>query len=620
MLSLRSSALLGALLLLPATARGARHETWIEVRSPHFIVVSNAGDSDARKVAVQFEQVRSLFRGVITIAQNAPSPVITIFAVKDEDSLRELLPEYWTKGHTHPAGIFFSRLGQYYAAVVISAEGENPYETLYHEYYHSLTLPYFPAIPVWLAEGLAEFFGNSRITDKVAYTGQASESLVAELRQNRLIPLDVLFKVDHSSPYYNEQEKTSEFYAESWALTHYFMLADKAAHRQLLVNYLSAIGAGATEQEAASKAFGDLEVLQKSLQKYVSNYQFYDLETPAPPKVPDADLHSRTLSTADVDAYWGGFDAVRGHTQDAITRLEEAVRLDPKLPLAYQNLAIAELFGGQQNEALTYVSQSIALDPGNPVSRYLRAYLTMNGSRQSLPSDPQVEDDLRLSISASPDFAPPYGLLATYLAVRRDRLPEALSLAQKAVALEPGTSTYWIALAQVLGRMQRYDDARTAALHARASSIGPDQIARADTVLAALQSVQHMQTDVEAATAGEDPGAGGPAHGSQPNSTPKQDSEDVSGSRKTLEVTGVVTQSSCNPATQLQVTTSTGTYRLYCLPGARFGIEMATKPPAEFNPCSSFRGLRVKVQYEPDGDNPRSGQIKSVDVLESGSQ
>src|SRR5271163_475740 len=98
------------LTIVARTASAEKHDTWVEVRSPHFIVVSNAGEKQARQTAVHFEEVRSLFREMITIAQNAPSPTITIFAVKNEGSLRELLPEYWVKGHAHPAGIFFSRL------------------------------------------------------------------------------------------------------------------------------------------------------------------------------------------------------------------------------------------------------------------------------------------------------------------------------------------------------------------------------------------------------------------------------------------------------------------------------------------------------------------------------
>ena len=156
------AAALGTLFLF-AAALAAPTGKWVEVRSQNFIVVSNAGEGQARKTAVQFEQIRSLFRDSLSYVKNSPSPVITILAVKDEDSLRELLPEYWAqKGHSHPAGVFLDGgYDQFQVAVNLAAHGDNPYEGLYHEYYHSVTMPYFPGLPVWVAEGMADFFGNS---------------------------------------------------------------------------------------------------------------------------------------------------------------------------------------------------------------------------------------------------------------------------------------------------------------------------------------------------------------------------------------------------------------------------------------------------------------------------
>src|SRR5580693_10636462 len=137
---------LGLVILLAAPLSGpragAKHETWFEARSPNFIVVSNAGEKQARKTAIRFEQIRAVFRQSMTVASTHPSPLITILAVKDEDSMRALLPEYWAKGHAHPAGIFVENLDQYFALIQLDAPGSNPYNTIYHEYYHSLTLPY----------------------------------------------------------------------------------------------------------------------------------------------------------------------------------------------------------------------------------------------------------------------------------------------------------------------------------------------------------------------------------------------------------------------------------------------------------------------------------------------
>ena len=164
-----AAAVLSCLLVFPLAP--AKHEIWVEVRSPNFIVASDAGEKQARKSAVQFEQIRAVFRQSLTVASAHPSPVITILVVKDEDSMRALLPEYWSKGHVHPSGIFFSWMSQFYGAVRLNAQQKNPCETIYHEYYHSLTLPYFPNLPLWVAEGLADFYGNTEISNDAARMG-----------------------------------------------------------------------------------------------------------------------------------------------------------------------------------------------------------------------------------------------------------------------------------------------------------------------------------------------------------------------------------------------------------------------------------------------------------------
>jgi hypothetical protein len=97
---------LALLLCLALPSFGAKHENWVEVRSPNFVVVSDAGEKQARKTALQFEQIREVFRTSLAVASNHPSPVITILALKDEQSMKELLPDYWTKGHSHPGGLF----------------------------------------------------------------------------------------------------------------------------------------------------------------------------------------------------------------------------------------------------------------------------------------------------------------------------------------------------------------------------------------------------------------------------------------------------------------------------------------------------------------------------------
>ncbi|MGB7751890.1 MAG: DUF1570 domain-containing protein [Candidatus Acidiferrales bacterium] len=618
-------------MLVAAPLRGAKHEAWFEVRSPNFIVVSNAGEKEARKTAIRFEQIRAVFRRSLDVASKHQSPVITILAVKDENSVKALLPEYWAKGHAHPAGIFLQNMNQYFAVVQLDAQGSNPYNTIYHEYYHSLTMPYYPNLPVWLSEGLAEFYGNTQMNDSEVGMGRPDPDLIAELKQGGLLPLDVLFKVTHDSPYYNEQNKISVFYAESWALTHYLMVGDKAAHRPMLQAYLHALALGESQEKAAAESFGDLNKLQTAVYLYIHNGAFYYLKSPPPPEIPTGDLHVRELSEAEMDAYRGGFAAVRGQAKDAEPMLEEAVKLDPKLALGYQYLGFAEYEDHQRAEALADFTRAIDLDPKNALTRFLRAYLAST-QRGAVANDAQMEEDLRAAIAISPEFAPPYGVLAVYLSNRGENLPEALQLAQKAQTLEPGNAVYQIDMAQVLARMNRYEDARKIALHARANATNPMERAHVEQFLAFLQQVSKFPPDDSDATEPaevQQPSAASSAPASEPvsptSSGTPPDTVSVTTSPANAppaaslsEATGTVTKLSCMNGLTFELDTGAGSLTLHAKPGAQYQIRLTTRPNGPFNPCTAIQGQRVKVEYHPVGSNGKMGDVESLTVLTAG--
>src|SRR6202167_1330238 len=603
---------------------GAKHETWFEARSPNFIVVCNAGEKQARKTAIRFEQIRAVFRRELEPASKQESPVITILAVKDEDSMKTLLPEYWAEGHAHPAGIFVDNMSQYFAAIQLDAPGSNPYNTIYHEYFHSLTAPYYPNLPLWVSEGLAEFYGNTQIGDSEGGMGRPDPDLIGEPKRGGLMPLDVLFKVDHNSPYYNEQNKISVFYAESWALAHYLMVGDKSAHREALRAYVTAMTKGATEEQAAAQAFGDLGQLQAALFRYIGNSAFYYIKAPPPPEIAAADLQVHELSEAEVGAYRGGFAAVRGSTQEAIPILEQAVKLDPKLALGYQYLGFAEFQDKKHAEALADFTRAIELNPKNALTRFLRAYLD---SRQSgaVGNDAQMEADLRAAIAISPEFAPPYGVLAVYLSNQGQNFPEALQLAEKAQALEPGSTIYQIDLAQVLARMNRYKEARNIALHARANAANPMERAEAEHFLAFLDQVsRYASGDSEAAEAAAVTESTGTAantssHTNSPAQAPDAAAARTAGGAAALrEATGTVTKLSCMNGLKFELDTGAGTLTLHAKPGAQYQIKLATRPSGPFNPCTAIQGQRVKVEYQPVGSNGKMGELESLTVLTAG--
>jgi hypothetical protein len=87
--------------LLAALVRsaGAQTDTWLEVHTPRFVIVTNSGEKEGRRVARQFEGMRSVFQRVFPDAELDQAAPILVFAVRDKRTLQELEPTvYLSKG------------------------------------------------------------------------------------------------------------------------------------------------------------------------------------------------------------------------------------------------------------------------------------------------------------------------------------------------------------------------------------------------------------------------------------------------------------------------------------------------------------------------------------------
>src|SRR5512135_1318956 len=119
---------LQVVLLLPARSfPQLKNQKWTEVRSPHFLVVTNGSDRQGRQLAYQFEAIRSVFEQTLRVRVDPGRPFV-VLGFKDEKSLRAAMPEYWNKkGLIQPGGGFLAGQDKIYAFVRLDVEEENPY-------------------------------------------------------------------------------------------------------------------------------------------------------------------------------------------------------------------------------------------------------------------------------------------------------------------------------------------------------------------------------------------------------------------------------------------------------------------------------------------------------------
>ena len=458
--SLMALLLLLLLLLAARAVPQVQTQNWTEVRSPHFSVVTNGSDRQARRLADQFEAIRAVFEQTLRLRVESGKPFI-VMAFKDEKSMRAAMPEYWEKkGRAHPAGRFSSGGEKLYAVIRLDAGGENPYAIVYHEYTHMVLHLNVRSLPLWMSEGLAEFYGNSTIGEKEVGLGRPNAYLIQTLREGRQLPLAELFRVTYDSPYYTDAAKAPMFYAESWALAHYLMLAEKteAGQRNRLSQFLSLLLQGVDQDEAVRQVFDNPDKLQAALGRYVERsafpYVWVKTKAAGTPK----DFSARVLSPAETAARLGDFQLQDRRPQDAKPLLEEALRLQPDLATAQESLGFLFMRQGDRAEALRWFDRALAGDSRSFLAHYYHATLTLI-ELGTTDGAGQAEASLARALQLNPYFTPAYIALARLYLRDDQKVDRALELARKAVDLEPGSFSNQFMLGNVLVRLGRYEEA-----------------------------------------------------------------------------------------------------------------------------------------------------------------
>jgi TPR repeat protein len=457
-----SAAAVSGLLLAPL---GAHAETrpWVQAKSPNFTVVSDAGIPEARRIAARFEQVREVFRGLWPRARLGTGEPIVILAARDEASLRRLLPEFYErKGAKRVSGVFFRSSERQYVALRADVgdehQGMNPYHVLYHEYVHALLDLNFERMPIWLGEGLADFFGNTIVRDDAITQGRPIARYVQLLRERGTMPLPVLLKVDHESPEYNEDTRASVLYAQSWALVH-FLLTDETGNGPRQINtFLALLGQGLPAEDAQVRAFGDLKRLEKDLGDYIRQYAFRYAVRKGDFAPRAAAIAARELAPAESLAERGGFLGLHGPTAQAAALLDEALSLDPGLALVHESRGLLAWREGRRDDARAAFEKAAALGSKSAVAHYLNGVLLLEGvvDRNSLDAAAAA---FQRAVDLNHDSAPAYAMLAQTLAETGAPPERTLPLARRAVRLEPNVAQHHFVVARILLDAGRIDEA-----------------------------------------------------------------------------------------------------------------------------------------------------------------
>lgn len=196
-------------------------DAWIRVETPHFVLFSDATVSKTKEIALDLERFRAvLLQLKPSKTENAPVPT-TMFVFKSNAAMGPYKPRL--DGKPRNVSGFFQPTSDGNYIALSAAWNKDPRRLIYHEYFHYFMRSNFAPQPLWYEEGAAEFYASFRSSGVEAEIGLPLEDHVRMLRDSKMLTLPELFAVRMDSPDYNEASKQGIFYAESWALVHYFL-------------------------------------------------------------------------------------------------------------------------------------------------------------------------------------------------------------------------------------------------------------------------------------------------------------------------------------------------------------------------------------------------------------
>ena len=428
-------------------------DQWVEVRSPHFSVVTDAGERRGREVALRFEQMRAVFGTLILRSKvNLPIP-LQIIAFKSGGGLRRFSP-LWKGKPVELAG--FYRPGEDRNFIAVDLSANEGFRIVFHEYAHLLLNGNYPRTQPWFDEGFAEYYSTIEVRNKEVEIGRAPPSAPL-LLEGSLQPLAALFAVTHDSQTYNESgDRRTLFYAQSWLVVHYLFdtgkLKETAAYFDLVQNQHVPIA------EAIQRAFGlEPKQLDRQISDYAHSSRLVSRTFEAPAGIDDAGYSVTKLDEADAKALLADLHLHSpDHAELAMREFEEVLQLNPNHAAAHRGLGYAYLRRRQFGPAAEHFRRAAELDPADARVHYYAALLMQLTGRLDDPS--AMKKEAETAISLAPEFADAYNLLAAANAAEGD-IPAAIKAIKNAVRLSPRSDLYLLNLAQYSLLAQKWDDA-----------------------------------------------------------------------------------------------------------------------------------------------------------------
>jgi tetratricopeptide (TPR) repeat protein len=343
----------------------AADEKWLLARSKHFVFISSANEKRTRAVAGELETLASALTQVdATFSATSATPTRVILFERGPES-RPYFDLLVNRRDANVSGIFVSQREGGSMIINDDYAGHGADRAPLHELVHYLMQSSDAHAPLWLEEGIAEYFSNATIRKGSFSAGQPIEGHAAVLRQRTHIPLAQLFETSRASDAYNVPGSQVLFYAESWAIVDWLVRTSSKNAADFYAFVHDVEHGESVEAALRTRYHSTLRDLDRSLSRF-SMPQRAEWAITLPVLSTDVSVSIQPLDRPstlyELGHFLAGLEELSG---EAERHFRAALDINPRHARSLAGLGSLRASSGKYDEAMPLFEKAFAADPND---------------------------------------------------------------------------------------------------------------------------------------------------------------------------------------------------------------------------------------------------------------
>jgi hypothetical protein len=250
-----------------------------EVRSRHYRILSDLDEDSTRLFAEHLDAMHDGYsRRFASLPQRVPeAPMVMMFA-SERDYVDVLRIRFGIDAAGSGGMFFVAPTGAGLAFYTEALPRARVLHVIQHEGFHQFAHSRFlGALPPWLSEGLAEYFGHSFVLDGRVVVGQATPAAVDGVKRaidaGKTVPFRRMLTMPVDA--WNENVRSGDGsvqYLQAWSMVQFLSWAEDGRYQQAFEGYLRAIHAGTPSERAFVEAFrtNDIDSFERAWRSWAA--------------------------------------------------------------------------------------------------------------------------------------------------------------------------------------------------------------------------------------------------------------------------------------------------------------------------------------------------------------